>query len=71
MKNPKIQEALLGLVQNFIEWGVDGINLADFDFGESADLMGLIKQIRALNGADQMWILLLNLKINFQSNLHQ
>ena len=54
LTKPTVQKALLELVGKFIVWGVDGINLADSGFGESADLAGLIKQIRALNGADKM-----------------
>lgn len=54
LTNPTVQKALLELVENFIKWGVDGINLADSGFADGADLEGLIKQIRALNGADKM-----------------
>ena len=54
LTNPTVQKALLELVENFIKWGVDGINLADSGFADGADLEGLIKQIRALKGADKM-----------------
>jgi hypothetical protein len=54
LKSQQIQEALVGLARDFVVWGIDGLNLADYGFADIADLTTLADKIRAQTGADQM-----------------
>jgi hypothetical protein len=60
LNNAEVRTALVGLAKKFIDIGVDGLNLADYglDGVDQNGLAELAKQIRALKGAEEMYVLI-------------